>query len=81
LSLRNIPAAGSFAGRLFAGRKVEPEMRQVDPAMWLDGRAGSVATLFEESVLLDEPETVLTLLWAPSGSMSAHGGGPPADDA
>ena len=65
-SLNNSPVAASVAGRIFAGKLVHSGMEKVDARLWLGDQATKVRTLFEESVRLREPDTVLTLLWAPA---------------
>ncbi len=55
----------SLAGQFFQSGVVRGDPQLVPTSVWLDGYAGD-SRILEHSVMLREPGTVLTMLWAPS---------------
>lgn len=65
LPLEELPAAGSFAARIFDGEQGPGDFAPVPSNAWLDRRAAErVDTLLECSIALPNYSAVLTLLWA-----------------
>jgi len=72
LPLAELPAAGSFAGRLFKGDVVPTDFAVVPAEMWLDRQSAErVGTILEHSIYLPNYNAVLTLLWANKVSPAA----------
>jgi hypothetical protein len=63
-TLKEIP--GTFRRhRISSGRRTASKMVEVSPKLWFGDHPTRLTRLFQESIALDEPETALTLLWAP----------------
>jgi Zn-dependent peptidase ImmA (M78 family) len=64
LPLRDLPAPGSVAGRIFAGEEVVPGPEEVDAELWFyPSQAERVELLMEDSISLPNYQAVFTLLW------------------
>jgi Zn-dependent peptidase ImmA (M78 family) len=64
LPLRDLPAAGSVAGRIFAGEEPLPGPEEVDADLWFyPSQAQRIGLLVEDSLSLPNYQAVFTLLW------------------
>ncbi len=72
LPLRDLPAPGSIAGRVFAGEEIISGAEEVEADLWFyPSHARRISLLVEDSIPLSNYDAVFTLLWAVQMEQSA----------